>query len=119
MRGRIVGVWDEGDGKQTRPVWTIRQPKEDRGRLVPGARVWMVEDPRRQAIVRDLRPKGDGSVVCELEITHRKRAEKGATGKHAIAPADKRWVGTDVMFVHGSPPTVPVRNTKRPVRPAG
>jgi hypothetical protein len=117
--GRIVGVWDEGDGKQTRPVWTIRQPKRDGRGLAAGTRVWMVDDPRRQAVVRDVRPKGDGTVVCELEITQRKLAEKGAKGQLGIAPADKRWVGNEVTFVHGSPPTGAGRNGKRPSRPAG
>jgi hypothetical protein len=103
LKGMIIAVWDEGDGKEARPVWTIRQPANGDLRLVPGHSVWMVGDPARQGVIRNLRTTGDGSVVCEVEITKRTLAERSGNGQPAVGPADTRWVGSSVAFVQGLP----------------
>jgi hypothetical protein len=103
LKGTIIAVWDDGDARQARPVWTIRQPANGDVRLVPGNALWMVGDPGRQGVIRNLRTTDDGGVVCEVEITRGKLAERSKTGHLAIAPADTRWVGLSVAFVQDSP----------------
>jgi hypothetical protein len=99
LKGTIIAVWDDGDGRQIRPVWALRQPANGDVRLAPGNKVWMVGAPGRQGVIRNLRAIDDGGLVCEVEITTRKLAEPAGTGKLGIAPADTRWIGTSVAFV--------------------
>jgi uncharacterized protein involved in exopolysaccharide biosynthesis len=101
VRGTIIAVRDEGNGRQTRPVWTLHQAP---GKWVPlraNSRVSVMGAPSRGGVVRELRAADDGGFVLEVEITNRKLAVKGETGQLAIPPADDRWVGSEITLVEG------------------
>jgi hypothetical protein len=99
LKGNIIAVWDEGEGNGSRPVWTIRQPLNGALHLAPGSPVWMLGDPGRQGVIRDIRPADDGGVISEVEITTQEPAGNGRGGRLAIAARDIRWVGELVTFV--------------------
>lgn len=98
FRGEIVGVADDGEGRKTRPVWTIDDAVAGQNRLEAGAQICVVGDPRRIAEVRSLVELDDGSRRFEVEITSRKTGIRGASGQLAVHPADNSWIGEVVAF---------------------
>jgi hypothetical protein len=101
--GTVVAVRDDGNGRTTRPVWTVYRPIGGRLRLLPGTRVRLRGCAGREGLVRDATDHVRGGSVIEVEITSRKLAIKGETGLLAVPPADSRWIGAGVTFVRRSP----------------
>jgi len=99
LRGTIVAVHDEGVGRRTRPVWTIRQESGEVAALPADSRVTVSDLPSRSGVVRDVRSLEDGTFEFEVEITNGKRAIRGGTGLLAIPPADLRWLSAEVSLM--------------------
>lgn len=98
FKGHIVEVRDDGEGRSTRPVWTIVDPIGGVNRLEAGARVCLIGDTKREGEVRSVLELDDGSRRFEVEITARKTAIRGAAGQMGMHPADPSWVGQVVGF---------------------
>lgn len=94
FRGSIEAVRDEGIGRASRPVWTVRDPWAGPMRLRSGSRVCVVGMPQRTGIVRALADQPDGSRLVEVEITGWK-----TTPDSAVAP---EHVGRTITFVAAS-----------------
>jgi uncharacterized protein involved in exopolysaccharide biosynthesis len=96
VRGTIVAVRDDGQGRRTRPVWTVRRLFGG-ARVGPGNRVAILGTPGRTGLIRDSRDAGDDHLF-EVEITNRKLGVRGESGQLSIRPADRKWVGLEVAF---------------------
>jgi hypothetical protein len=68
VRGRIVDVRDEGQGRKTRPVWVIAVEPGSPVRFREGSSVCVYGLPKRQGRVRSLVSNGT-AVSLEVEIT--------------------------------------------------
>ena len=99
FRGIITSVFDEGTSRSTVPVWTILDH-------TPGAlafRVWdkvcIVGAPKRQAVIREIEPRADGSLEITIEITNLKKAVADVEWPHRMAGADPSWLGLAITII--------------------
>jgi hypothetical protein len=98
FRGQIVQVEDDGEGRSTRPVWTIMDSIAGVNRIEPGATVCVIGLPQRTAEVRSVIELANGSRQFVVEIANRKTGIKGAQGQLAVHPAHGSWIGAEVGF---------------------
>jgi hypothetical protein len=101
FRGEIVAVQDEGVGRKTVPVWTVRSKGSGPLRLRVNDSVAFVGFVKRTARIRSLGATSDGRTF-EVEITNRKTAKDTEAERNAWACNDVRWVGEDVGFARAS-----------------
>lgn len=113
FHGEIVDVRDEGKGRMVKPVWVVHDRMTHQMRLRPGSWVCVVGLPRRTATIRSIQTALDGGLLFELVITGLKTAVKGATGRAAIPPVDRRWIGKAVTFANAPADTIPRRKSQR------
>jgi hypothetical protein len=111
FRGTITAVRDDGEGKSTRPIWTVHQPFASQMRLRPGSRICVLGHAKREAVIRDLRDAPSGGYEFDVEITNRKKAVAGGTGMDAIPPANPRWIGHDIVFIKKSAADISVKKS--------
>ncbi len=97
VRGTIIAVRDDGQGRRTRPVWTVRSLFPNGVPVDPGNRVAVLGTPGRTGLIRDAHDSGDERLF-EVEITNRKLAVKGESGQLSIRPSDGQWIGAEVAF---------------------
>jgi uncharacterized protein involved in exopolysaccharide biosynthesis len=98
--GTIVEVRDEGEGRVTRPVWTIQKRSHDGTPVEQGLRVSLSGLRSREGVVRGRREGANGAILVDVEITNLKRAVKGEEGLLAVPPASEAWIGSEVVLVH-------------------
>jgi hypothetical protein len=97
VRGTIIAVRDDGQGRRTRPVWTVRSLFPSSAPVGPGNRVAVLGTPGRTGLIRDAHDSGDERLF-EVEITNRKLGVKGESGQLSIRPSDGQWIGAEVAF---------------------
>ena len=97
VRGTIIAVRDDGQGRRTRPVWTVRSLFPNVAPVGPGNRVAVLGTPGRTGLIRDAHDSGDERLF-EVEITNRKLGVKGESGQLSIRPSDGQWIGAEVAF---------------------
>jgi hypothetical protein len=97
VRGTIIAVRDDGQGRRTRPVWTVRRLFPDGAPVGPGNRVAVLGTPGRTGLVRDTQDSGDERLF-EVEITNRKLGVRGESGQLSVRPSDGQWIGAEVAF---------------------
>lgn len=79
IRGRIVKVADEGQGRATAPVWTIEAPAEGALRLRTDTEVCVAGQRKRSGKIRSIvTDDGVRTVVVEISNGKTKRAIPGA-----------------------------------------
>jgi hypothetical protein len=96
--GTIVQVMDEGVGRTTNPVWTIRDDGGGALRLREEGSVCVVGLRGRVGRIRVISNGPDGERLIEIAINNLKTAVRGATGQNAIAPNDPSWIGQRLTF---------------------
>jgi hypothetical protein len=103
VRGLITAVNDEGAGRRSTPVWTIRSSDTTPLRIRAGSQLCVAGLPRRSVVVRDV--AGDaGDRVFTVEVTNLKLASVDDSGS-AIPPA------SDKCLRHASVLLVPTYGT--------
>lgn len=103
LRGQIVDVFDEGEGRAKRPVWTISL--RDTGPIRRGARkplcVRGLEG--RTATLRSIEEDEDGPCVAVVEVTGLVTKPRGSD--HGVVAATSAvLIGTDIALVPGAFP---------------
>lgn len=98
FRGEVTVVQDEGTGRKTVPVWSIRVDGTGPLRLREGSKVAVFGIPKRTGVIRDVEETPGGSRSIDVEITNWKRANRVDSGP-VLAADDQRLVGTQVAFV--------------------
>jgi hypothetical protein len=112
FRGKIVEVVDVGEGRATRPIWTIVDASPGQLRLREGSWVCVVGMPSRTAEIVSVDDQPDGSRIFVVEITGWKTIPKSAPAGTAAAN-DRRLVSTDVAFVQNSAEQINRRKSQR------
>src|SRR5262249_36440777 len=97
IRGRIVEVRDEGEGRKTRPVWAIAADGNSPVRFREGSSVCVHGLPGRQGRIRSLLSDQRG-VRLEIEITKLPTKPRGNPAGVRVA-ADPALRGTSVTLV--------------------
>jgi hypothetical protein len=100
--GTIMAVADEGQGKATIPVWTLRDDSGGPLRLREEGKVCVVGLRRREGRIRSIRIDPRGERLIEVALTNLKKAVKGAEGLNGIPPNDRRWIGERLTFASAS-----------------
>jgi hypothetical protein len=98
VRGRIVEVRDEGEGRKTRPVWKVELDASAPVRFREGSSVCVYGLPKRKGRIRTLVSDG-GKVGLELEITSLVTANGKDLPKGTKPAAHPALRSTDVTLV--------------------
>ncbi len=96
LRGRIVKILDESEGRKTRAIWVIEEDAERPLRVRLGDGVVQAGHPKRTAVLRDVREAARAPRRFELEIVAGIREADGPLGRE---PLDARWKGKTVTFL--------------------
>ncbi len=96
LRGKIVKILDESEGRKTRAIWVIEEDSERPLRVRLGDGVVQAGYPKRKAELRDVSVTSRGPRRFELEIVAGIRKSEGPLGRE---PLDARWKGKTVMFL--------------------
>ena len=98
LRGTIVAVRDDGEGRRTRPVWTIEAPEEAPLRIREGAELCVSGTPSRVVRVRTIDRKSAGVLRVEVEVTALLTVPRNNDG--SVLPAsDARHRGRQVTLL--------------------
>ncbi|GIK78442.1 MAG: hypothetical protein BroJett022_21320 [Actinomycetes bacterium] len=95
IHGRVLAVTDEGEGRSTRPVWTIELASDTLHRIREGGRIVPRGSAGHWAAVRTIERDGQLQIVIEWSGRKTKPLATGIGGK----PADETWVGESIAFV--------------------
>jgi hypothetical protein len=121
IRGKIVQVWDEGEGRRTDPVWVVDVPEGGSVRIREGSELCVAGFAKRTVCVRAIARVGGGILRFEIEVTGCKTDRSVPPGE--LAGADMRLRGRIVTLVasskHGIPRKKSFRVWKRDVPGAG
>lgn len=98
VRGTITAIDDEGVGRRTTPVWTIRSPDTTPLRVRAGNDLCVVGLPRRVVRVREVEGE-PGQRTLVVEVTGLKLAAFDEDGRTVPAAAHRSLVGSEVMLV--------------------
>lgn len=98
VRGTITAVTDEGVGRRTTPVWTIRSSDATPLRVRAGTDLCVVGLPRRVVRVREVDGE-PGQRTIVVEVTGLKLAAFDEDGCAVPAAADRSLLGAAVMLV--------------------
>ncbi len=98
LRGRIVAVVDEGEGRSKKPVWTISLQDAGPTRRRAGDRLCVRGLPGRTATLRGIDEGDDGPRVAVVELTGLVTTPRGAA--LAVLPGTSPdLLGTEVALV--------------------
>jgi hypothetical protein len=100
--GQIVGVVDEGEGRATKPVWTVRDESGGALRLREESQVCVVGLRKREGRIRRIYAGGQGERLIDVTLTNLKTAIRGEDGVNGIPPKDSRWIGERLTFASAS-----------------
>jgi len=96
VRGTVVAVRDEGEGRKTTPAWTVRMDAETGHRIREGGRVVPIGSRKHWATVTGLtQTEIETTVHLEWDGNKTKPITTGIESK----PADPAWVGEEVSLV--------------------
>lgn len=100
LRGAILSVDDEGEGRRTRPVWKVLDRVDRPLRLRIASEVLVAGPGGQTGQIRsiDEAEAEPGALVVEVEITGRKTMPVDA-GPRAPTPADPRLIGREVTLL--------------------
>ena len=98
VRGKIVEVWDEGEGKSTRPVWVIESSGPPPTRLREGTELCVAGLPQRTLLVREIADGENGRWRIEVEVEGCKTRPRGV-GPEVPVAADHRLKRTAVTLL--------------------
>ena len=62
-------------------------------------KVCIVGAPKRQAVIREIEPRADGSLEITIEITNLKKAVADVEWPHRMAGADPSWLGLAITII--------------------
>ncbi len=96
LRGKIVKIRDEGDGRRTVAIWTIDEDAARPLRVREGDALKQAGYSKRAAVLRSTTTKRDGGKQFELQITSGIRPGEGPFGRE---PLDRWWKGKAVTFL--------------------
>jgi hypothetical protein len=97
LRGKIVKVQDESEGRKTRAIWIIEEDSERPLRMRLGDVVVQAGYPKRRAALRDVTEGSRGPRRFGLEIVAGIREGDLPLGRD---PLDGRWKGKTVTFLN-------------------
>jgi hypothetical protein len=100
--GEIVGVVDEGEGRATNPVWTVRDESGGALRLREESQVCVVGLRKREARIRRIHAGSQGERLIDVALTNLKTAIRDANGVNGVPPKDPRWIGERLTFASAS-----------------
>jgi hypothetical protein len=98
LRGKIVEVRDEGEGRKTRPVWTIEAPEEAPLRIREGTDLCVGGLPSRQVCVRTIDRKSAGMLRVEVEVRSLLTVPRDNDGS-VLPAADPRHRGREIVLL--------------------
>jgi hypothetical protein len=98
LRGRIVKVSDDGEGKKTRPVWTVETDFDVSLRLREGSLVAPAGQHDRHCEIRSIDGRASGGFRVELEVVSL-TTDKSRKHPGMLAGTDPRLVGTKVTLL--------------------
>lgn len=96
-RGRIVEVWDEGEGKKTRPVWVVAGSGPPPVRLREGSGLCVAGLPKRTLEVRSIEDSKAGGWRLEVALTACLTVPRDRPG--GLHGADPKHEGTTVTLL--------------------
>ena len=96
LRGRIVGIRDESEGRKTRAIWIVEEDWARPLRLRPGDLIVQAGYPKRKAEIRHIFERPTHPRRFELEIVNGIREGDGPLGHR---PLDGRWKRKSVTFL--------------------
>ncbi len=102
FRGRITAVRDEGQGRATRPIWTIESEQKTPLRLREGSDVCVAGLPNRTGRVRSITALPNRGYRFDVEITGLKTTPRTDLGQDVRIASDPKLKGTVVTFVKPS-----------------
>ena len=102
IRGTIVEVSDEGEGRATVPIWALETPGDLPLRLREGTELAVVGLPKRKGRIRFFEPTREGNTRFEIEITSLKTLRGEGLPRGTRAAADPKLAGTGVTLVKAS-----------------
>ena len=112
LRGKITDVREEGEGRSTRPVWTIEAPEEAPLRIREGSDLCVAGTPSRQVSVRTIDRKSAGVLRVEVEVTALKTVPRDNPGS-ILPAADPRLRGRAVVLLPVSKDQIPRLKSQR------
>ncbi len=98
LEGRIVRVWDEGDGRASVPVWRVETHSEIPLRLREGDSVAPAGLRERKGEIRSIDRRPAGGLSIEVEITSQKTA-RSSKHKNLLAANDPALKGQTVTLL--------------------
>jgi hypothetical protein len=101
LRGKIVKILDESEGRKTRVVWVIEEDADRPLRVRLGDGVVQAGHSKRKAVLRDVQEAERRPRRFELEIVAGIREADGPLGRE---PLDGRWKGKTVTFLNLNEP---------------
>ena len=96
LRGRIVGIRDESEGRKTRAIWIVEEDWARPLRLRLGDLIVQAGYPKRKAEIRHIFERPTHPRRFELEIVNGIREGDGPLGHR---PLDGRWKRKSVTFL--------------------
>ena len=96
VRGRIVRIEDESEGRRTRAVWVVESDATFPLRVRPGDILAQAGYPKRKVEVREIVEGSQSSRRFELAVISGIREGQGLLGR---IPLDQRWNGKIVTFL--------------------
>lgn len=99
FHGTIVGVRDRGNGRATRPFWTIETDSRTSLRLREGSNVCVAGLPDRIGRIRRIETIPGRGYRFEVEITKLKTRPRGHEAAGVRDACDRSLVGEAVTFV--------------------
>ena len=104
--GEILRLWDEGEGRRSRPVWVIRDDADHQLRWRPGADVAVIGAGWRTGTVRRIEETDDGRVEVEVAILAGLRGKASEAAPHDLAAGDPDLIGCRVGVVSKGAPSL-------------
>lgn len=112
VRGKILEVWDEGNGRAVVPVWVIEVGDDIPLRVREGTDLCVLGTPSRTVQIRKIRDAGASKLLIEVEVKGLKTAPRD--NKAGVLPAaDSRQKGRLVTLLPTAKDGISRLKTKR------
>ncbi len=99
VRGRIVEVWDEGEGRAKHPFWLVESRGQAPTRIREGSALCVAGLPNRILYVHSIEERAGEDLWCfTLEVTGCKTRPKNGPPE-VLAAADQQLTGTAVTLL--------------------
>ncbi len=99
IKGQIVEVWDEGEGKRTVPVWRVQCPHTGTLRIREGTDLCVAGLPSRTISIRKLNWIAPDLVELEVEVVGLKTIPRNNSDSSINAAADPAYSGKTVSLL--------------------